>query len=64
MQGKTAGWGLLVVGVLGALGAYAYDYGTMWVVILIIVALVGAWLTFFNNESDQSTPPSESPPMQ
>ncbi len=63
MQGK-AGWGLIAVGAIGAIVGNTYDYGMMWVVILIIVTLVGAGLAFFNNESDQSTPPSESPPMQ
>lgn len=58
MQSKTIGWVLLVVGVLGALGSYSYSYGTVWTVILIIVALAGAWMAFFNGNGGQS------PPMQ
>ena len=62
MQSKTVGWVLLIVGVVGALGSYAYSWGMLWALILIIVALIGAWMTFFN-DVDSGTPPPAMPPM-
>ena len=53
MQSKTVGWVLLIVGVLGALASNAYGYGTTWTVILIIVALIGAWMAFFSDGGQQ-----------
>lgn len=61
MQGTTVGWVLLVVGVVGALASYSYGYGMTWAVILIIVALVGAWMAFFRNTDGQPPPAT---PMQ
>ena len=55
MQGtKTWGWVLLVVGVLGALWAFMQAWGMLWIVILIVIALVGAWMAFSGGGSQQS----------
>ena len=44
---KILGWVLLVVGLVGAAGAYSYGYGLTGTVVMLIVAVVGAWLAFF-----------------
>ncbi len=59
MQSKTIGWVLLIVGILGALGVYSYGYGTTWAMILIIVALIGAWMTFFRDNGGQQPPSTQ-----
>ena len=56
MSSKTWGWVLLAVGIVGAFYAYSSSSGTLWTMIAIIVALVGAWMAFFRNE-DQQQPP-------
>ena len=58
MQSKTVGWVLLIVGVVGAIWSYMSVWGMTWTVILIIIALIGAWMTFFRNDGggQQQTP--------
>ena len=41
---KNLGWVLLVLGILGLIGSYAYDYGTTAMVVSVIVGLIGLWL--------------------
>lgn len=61
MQSKTVGWVLLVVGVVGVLGAWSYDYGTIWMVVMTIVALIGAWMVWFRDSDSSQAPPPAAP---
>ena len=43
---KTLGWVLLIVGLLGLLASWAYGYGTMMTIVMLVVAIVGGWLVY------------------
>ena len=58
---KILGWVLLVGGLIGAAGAYSYGYGAAGVVTMLVVAAVGAWLTFFR-KADSGTPGAPTTP--
>ncbi len=51
---KTLGWVLLVVGLLGTFGAWQYGYGTTSTIVMLVVAVVGAWLAFRGNGASGS----------
>ena len=46
MSMKMWGWVVVVVGLLGLYGSYAYAYGTWGYVVSAVVAILGLWMAF------------------
>jgi len=47
---KSLGWVLLVAGLLGIVGSWMYAWGTMMLVVMVVVAIAGAWMVFFKGQ--------------
>ena len=43
---KIFGWVLLIGGLVSTAGAWQYGFGATGVIIMLIIAAIGAWLAF------------------
>ncbi len=48
---KALGWVLLVVGLLGIVGSWMYAWGMTMTIVMLVVAVIGAWLAFSKGQS-------------